>query len=215
MMTTTTDSKPSRMTVVGNVSIADEPGYPLPEAGVDPLAPAAWPKVIGSLSLLLGVLGICFIPPPEAMAVVAPKSQGAIHLFPSWYEAFGVAILALAVLLHIGLALCGVAAMRYSPRLILYYVAYALAYAAYILVFVFMMINIMTDTSLAPLNQTRRINVLQAERTFYYVMSGSLIWPAFLICWFLSPTITGQVKTWGTAAFRRRLLQRKHRRARG
>lgn len=205
-----------RVLMVGNIAVNDSHAYPLPEVSRDPLAPAAWPKVIGSLSLLMGILGICFIPPPETMAVVTPQSQGAAELFPAWYPpVFGVSVLGIAVTLHIGLALAGVAALRYSPRVRLYYMLYALLYVAYIFGAVFLMIHVMSETDLASLTQAKRINILEAERTFYYGMAGSLVWPAFLIAWFLSPTVASQVRTWETAAFRERLKQRRQRRARG
>jgi hypothetical protein len=160
-------------------------------------------------------LGICFIPPPDAMAVVAPQSQAADHLFPDYYQGYSTGVLAVAMALHIALVAIGIAALRYSPRLRIYYTLYAIAYVVYIFLAVFGMIHVMSAVDLSTLSQSRRINILEAERTFYHVMAVSLVWPAFIICWFLSPTITAQVKTWATAAFRERLKERKQRRARG
>ncbi len=204
-----------RMLMIGNAAVKDGPAYPLPDTTRDPLAPAAWPKVLGSVSLLLGILGICFIPPPDAMAVVAPQSQSAEHLFPDYYTWYSTGILVVAMALHIALAAIGIAAMRYSPQLRIYYTLYIIAYVAYIFLAVFGLIHVMSAVDLSTLSQSKRISILEAERSFYYVMAVSLLWPAFLVFWFLSPTIASQIHTWATAAFRERLKDRKQRRARG
>jgi hypothetical protein len=145
-----------------------------------------WPRVIGTLSIVFGSMGLLSMP----MTLVNPLVWEVFKKLPSWYSTFAVVSMPVGAAVTALLLAGGVLLYKRRPAsrtLLLTYSTLTIAQVLVGLVCIFLL-----DTSGLP-------TAMQIPFWIGSVVSIPLgtAYPLFLIVWFFRPKIRDEVEGWG------------------
>lgn len=150
-----------------------------------------WPKVIGIISIVLASLGLICTPISLFVSMRGANAEEALKFFPDWWLAYTTVSCVVGVLQAILLLAAGIVVLLKRPAGRVLHLVYAvIAIVLGIASSAFGAASILTGDMPAP------IKIGTAVGIFIGVLVG-MIYPVFLLIWFLRPKIRDQVAAWG------------------
>jgi len=165
------------------------PLYEAPQ-GLPPKQPI-WPKVIGIISIVLASLGLICTPISLLVSMRGANAEEALKFFPDWWLAYTTVSCVVGVLQAILLLAAGIVVLLKRPAGRVLHLVYAV-----IAIVLGIASSAIGATSILTADMPAPIKIGAAAGVFIGVLVG-MIYPVFLLIWFLRPKIRDQVAAWG------------------
>jgi len=153
--------------------------------------PSTWPTVIGIISIILASLGLLCTPLLTVVNAVNPGTQKVYEYLPDWYRTWEIVGMFGGIVFAVVLLIGGITLLKRRPVGRTLHLVYAVVSFAAAAVNVVIFATIIAKTAGMPTPMRAGLIGGGVGGT-----CGGLIYPIFLLIWFLRARIAQEVRTW-------------------
>ncbi|MGB2819381.1 MAG: hypothetical protein WBF17_00265 [Phycisphaerae bacterium] len=168
-----------------------QPPYPQAQAYYPPPKRSVWPTVIGIISIILAALGLICTPLMTIMNTFNPASQQVYEYLPDWYRTWEVVSAFGGIIWGVLLLIAGIGLLKRRPVARTLHLVYAVSSMVVAVINGFVLVSVLSDTGGMP--APVRVGMIGGA---VGGTCGALIYPVFLLIWFLRASIAAEVRSW-------------------
>jgi hypothetical protein len=152
---------------------------------------SVWPTVIGIISIILASLGLLCTPLVTITNAINPTTQQVYEYLPDWYRTWEIVGMFGGIVFAVVLLIGGITLLKRRPVGRTLHLVYAVVSFAVAVVNVVIFATIIGQTAGMPAPMRAGLIGGGVGGT-----CGGLIYPVFLLIWFLRAPIAEEVRTW-------------------